>query len=151
MTGTISNSKEVNKPSVPLWHRYIDTRRSAPIINPVRLEVNRLKMSCGDMMFFIEGTARNYKLKPLTESQKETLACASEVCEMALKKILDGYVKKLEDADIIPQSLMDPLLSTQVRTGTGDMDSDADFAGPGKNFLPISLRPRTSIVESFDS
>ena len=69
---------------------------------------------------------------------------------MALKNILDGYLKKLEDADIIPRTLEDPLLSTQVSTETDDVDSDADIAGPGKSFIPISLRPQTSIVESFD-
>lgn len=117
-----SDHNRTNEHSVGMWHRLIETSPS-PIINPVRLEVDRLRTNCGDMMFFIQGIARSWKLKPLAESQKEELACASEVCEMALKRILDGYLQKLEKADIIPRILDNSQSSTQVSNGHSDMVS----------------------------
>ncbi len=149
MADAVSNQSEVDEPPVPIWHRYVDTSRSAPRVNPVRLEIDRLRTNCGDMMFVIEGAARCYKLKPLTESQKEALSYDSEVCEMALKKVLHAYLKKLEDADIIPRVLHDPLSSTQASIGSGDRSSDADTVGLAKSVIPTTTT-QTSMVKTFD-
>lgn len=123
-----SDQAETNEHSVGMWHQLIEASPS-PIINPVRLEVDRLRTNCGDMMFLIEGIARNWKLKPLMESQKEELACASEVCEMALKRILDGYLQKLESAEIIPRITNNSQSSTQVSNGSNELNIDADLVG----------------------
>lgn len=144
-----SDDNRTTEHSVGMWHRFIETSPS-PIINPVRLEVDRLRTNCGDMMFFIEGIARSWKLKPLTESQKEELACASEVCEMALKRILDGYLQKLENSDIIPRILDNSQSSTRVSNGNGDMDINADPVALANDAFPVISQSQTGIAAASD-
>lgn len=144
-----SDHSENDEHSVGMCHQFIATSPS-PIINPVRLEVDRLRTNCGDMMFFIEGIARSWKLKALTELQKEELACASEVCEIALKKILDGYLQKLESAGIIPQTMDNSQSSTQVSKGSSEMDIDADLVGLPDDVVPIPRLSQTGKAAASD-
>ena len=145
----ISDLSSVNDSSIPIWHQYSDTDRSAPKINPVRLEIDRLRTNCGDMMFFIEGAARSYKQRPLTESQKDALAYDSEVCEVALKSIVDAYLKKLEDADIIPRISDSPLLSTQVTTTEYDVDREAGVVDLANSAAAVTASTQTGMPEPF--
>ena len=149
-TDTVIDLSEANEFSVPIWHRYIDTSRSAPRHNPVQHENNHLRTSFSNMMSFIEGAARSCRLKALTQSQKESLARDSEACEMALKSVLDSYLKKLEAANIIPHIIDDSGSSTPVSDGTGDMDSDADPVGLANIAVPTSYCTQTGMTEASD-
>lgn len=146
VTDTINDQNGIDEHSVPIWHRYIETS-PPPRVNPVRLQVDRLRTSCGDMMIFIEGIARTWKLEPLTASQKEALAYDSEVCEVAMKKLLDAYLQKLEGAGIIPCISNDSHSSPQVSNGNDDMGEDP--VGSAGDTVPTSPHSPTGMAEAF--